>query len=940
MNSVPAKPNVVRSAASILIAFGALGGLLLAAGRKDYPDLHMMLDTGMFLLSGLLALLFWQIGMRSGDSFPRWIAITFTLTSLSESVHALISVEWSGRFASIVQTQQVLRPATWPPGAYLLPVGIGLSLWLTRRHQRSVIGFALFLSGFTVALFVLFRWLPRYGPIGWLGIARPTLILVPLLWAAVGWACWRLRSSDRMLPMLACMAAVLFFANAAMLDSSAPHDTPAMVAHLGKVAGYAVLLLSLMEVASFDMLQRIRAERELAALNEALEHRVVERTAQLGSANMSLQAEIAVRQESERAERKGQRLIQAVTDNSPAVIYVKDLEGRYLLINRRYSELFHISNEEIAGKSDTDLFPTNIAEAVQRVDRRVAAGASAVTVEEVIPHDDGLHTYVSVKCPLWDEAGMPYAVFGISTDITDRKRAEEALRAGEERTRLIVETALDAAVTMDDQGVITGWNAQAEKVFGWTREKVLGRPLAETIIPTNYREAHRSGLAYYLATGRGPVLNKRIELTALHRDGHEFPIELAITPVRIGDTTAFSAFVRDISERKRAEESRERLAAVVESSDDAIIGKTLDGMITSWNSGAAKLFGYSSSEAMGKSIQMLLPPELAHEEPEILQRIVRGERVDHFETVRVGKDGGRIDVSATISPIRNSQGTIVGASKIARDISERKRAEAKLRAQLERLDLLHQITRAMGGRQDLGSIYQVVLRSLEKELTFDFGCICDYDAVSQELTVLHVGAGSQPLALDLVMSEHAHIPIDANGLSRCVAGELVYEPDIAQVRMPFPQRLAAGGLRSLVVAPLLVESKVLGVMVAARRQPEAFSSGECEFLRQVSEHVALAAHQAELHAALQRAYDDLRQTQQAVMQQERLRALGQMASGIAHDINNAISPVSIYTESLLEDEPNLSERARRYLEIIQGQLGMWLTRWTECANFTASGNQS
>src|SRR6202035_2563627 len=124
-------------------------------------------------------------------------------------------------------------------------------------------------------------------------------------------------------------------------------------------------------------------------------------------------------------------------------------------------------------------------------------------------------------------------------------------------------------------------------------------------------------------------------------------------------------------------------------------------------------------------------------------------------------------------------------------------------------------------------------------------------------------------------------------------------------------------LRSVVIAPLIMENQVFGALVCARRNTEAFSSGECEFLKQLSEHVALASHQARLYGALQQAYDDLRQSQHTVMQQERLRALGQMASGIAHDINNAISPPSLYTESLLEREPNLSERARGYLTTIQ-----------------------
>ncbi|HEX6494363.1 MAG TPA: ATP-binding protein, partial [Acidobacteriaceae bacterium] len=301
-------------------------------------------------------------------------------------------------------------------------------------------------------------------------------------------------------------------------------------------------------------------------------------------------------------------------------------------------------------------------------------------------------------------------------------------------------------------------------------------------------------------------------------------------------------------------------------------------------------------------------------------------------TMRQRKDGKHIDVFVTTSPVRDKQGKIVGASNIVRDITERKVAEARVNEQLSRLSLLNQITRAIGGREDLDSIYQVALRSLEEDLGFDFGCICDYDPISRKLQVVHVGARSRTLALELALTEQANIPIDANGLSRCVLGHFIYEPDIKSILLPFPQKLAAAGLRSMVAAPLLVESKVFGVFVAARRQPASFSSGECEFLRQLNEHVALAAHQAQLYASLQQAYDDLRQTQQAVMQQERLRALGQMASGIAHDINNAISPMWLSTEMLLETEKDLSPKIHKHLEMMQratGDVAHTVARMTE-----------
>jgi signal transduction histidine kinase/CheY-like chemotaxis protein len=255
------------------------------------------------------------------------------------------------------------------------------------------------------------------------------------------------------------------------------------------------------------------------------------------------------------------------------------------------------------------------------------------------------------------------------------------------------------------------------------------------------------------------------------------------------------------------------------------------------------------------------------------------------------------------------------------EIAQHKSTEHRLETQLGRLNLLGQITRAIGERQDLRSIFQVVIRSLEDSLPIDFSCVCLYDAHAEEVVVNCVGVRSEALAMELAMTQKAHISIDQNGLSKCVRGQLVYEQDVSQADFPFPQRLASAGLRAFVAAPLLFESQVFGVLIGARREPHSFSSGECEFLQQLSEHVALAAHQSETHSALVQAYDDLRQTQQTVMQQERLRALGQMASGIAHDINNAISPVALYTEMLLEQETGLSKRTREYLEITQRAIG-------------------
>jgi PAS domain S-box-containing protein len=268
-------------------------------------------------------------------------------------------------------------------------------------------------------------------------------------------------------------------------------------------------------------------------------------------------------------------------------------------------------------------------------------------------------------------------------------------------------------------------------------------------------------------------------------------------------------------------------------------------------------------------------------------------------------------------PLRNSQGQIIKWFGSNTDFEEYKQSERRLQTQLERLGLLDRITRVIGTRQDLRSILEVVLSNLEEHLPIAFGCVCTGEPDTGVLEVAAVGAKSARIAAAAGLMERAEVGVASNKLSRCLRGGLVYEPDTRQVPVPLSGGLAAAGLRSLVLAPILVEGRVFGLLLAARVEERAFSSADCEFLRQLGEHVGLAAHQADLYQALQRAYDDLQESQEGAMQHERLRALGQMAGGIAHNINNAISPISIYTDVLLEDEPDLSATAREYLETIQ-----------------------
>ena len=252
--------------------------------------------------------------------------------------------------------------------------------------------------------------------------------------------------------------------------------------------------------------------------------------------------------------------LQAILDNSTAVIYLKDRDGRYMLVNKRFEELYGTKGEQIVGKKDREVFPSYQADAYRASDRRVLKEDTAIEVEEIAREDDGDHTYISVKFPLHDESGKAYGVCGISTDITARKVAEHALKESKDRVGQIIDGAREAFVSMDQTGSITAWNKAAEGMFGWPTAKVMGKPLAGVVIPERYRDAHNRGLERFLRTGKGPMLNSRVELLALHRDGSEFPVELSITAVRVRGGFSFHAFIHDISDRKRLEREVVRLS--------------------------------------------------------------------------------------------------------------------------------------------------------------------------------------------------------------------------------------------------------------------------------------------------------------------------------------------------------------------------------------------
>lgn len=346
-------------------------------------------------------------------------------------------------------------------------------------------------------------------------------------------------------------------------------------------------------------------------------------------------------------------------------------------VNQAYLRLF--GERDFVGRTVRDAFPELEDQGIfEHLDRVYTTGERFVAHHMPVrlhhPAGRGVEERFLdfIYEPVCDAAGRVAGIFCEGYDVTDAHLAQTALRASEERLRRVLETEAVGVLFFNHDGTLIGANEVFLRSTGWSLEDIESGSLDwRRLTPPEWVDDSEAQMRLLAETGRiGPY-----EKEYLHKDGSRSWMLLAGRD--LGDGTVVE-FAIDISARKQAEAAEWRLAAIIESSADAIVSKNLDGIITSWNQGAERLFGYLAEEVIGKPITILIPEDRQEEEPRILERLRRGERVDHFETVRRRKDGSLVEISLTVSPVMDRQGRIIGASKIARDITERKRPEEQL----------------------------------------------------------------------------------------------------------------------------------------------------------------------------------------------------------------------------------------------------------------------
>ena len=379
--------------------------------------------------------------------------------------------------------------------------------------------------------------------------------------------------------------------------------------------------------------------------------------------------------------------LKAIVDSTDDAIISKNLTGIIQTWNRAAERIFGYTAEEAIGQPILLIIPPELHDEEKSILARLRKGERIDHYETMRRRKDGRLIDIDLTVsPIHDVNGTIIGTSKIARDITERKQAKLAIAEAQSRLATTLESIGDAVLSTDPQSLVTYLNPVAERLLGYPAREIMGRPLQEIFRIVNQETRQPVASPVERVLREGHVVGLANHTVLLRPDGSELPIDDSAAPIKDSDGRLLGAVLvfRDVSEQYKAARQAALLSLIVASSDDAILSKDLAGTITSWNRGAERIFGYTAEEMIGSSILRIIPLERQAEEAAILSKLRRGERVEHYETVRRKKDGRLCDISLTVSPLLDEDGNVIGASKIARDITEQKRAQRALHESEER----------------------------------------------------------------------------------------------------------------------------------------------------------------------------------------------------------------------------------------------------------------
>ncbi|MBI2460277.1 MAG: PAS domain S-box protein [Candidatus Rokubacteria bacterium] len=563
-----------------------------------------------------------------------------------------------------------------------------------------------------------------------------------------------------------------------------------------------------------------------------------------------------------RAAFQGSRdFLQAIAEASADAIVTTDLHGRFTYFSPGAEAIFGYRAEEVLGQRIAGYYRNGMKEARAVMERLIAEGQIR-HYETALRAKDG--RWIDLDCSaalLKDANGTVIGTLGVGRDITERKRAEEALRDSEALTRGILESALDAVIAIDHERKIIEFNPAAERIFGYSRAQVLGRQMAELLVPPSLRERHQRGFVRYLTTGESVVLGRRLEFPALRADGTEFPAELTVTRLQGEGPPQFTAHLRDISERKRAEEAlRESEERFRRAFDDAAVGMALqamDGRYLRVNRAFCAMLGYPEDELLGRTGREVTHPDDLSLDAEHERRLLAGE-VDWYQLEKrhLHKDGRSVVWTMVgVSAVRARNGSMMYRVVQVQDITQRKRAETRLREFAKRLAALRGIDRAIVAARSPSEIAQAALRHIRRLIPLRHLGVTVYDLDADEATIMAVepkGIGRLPVGTRVRLESFG----DVEALRR---GEVVRVDDLLDLLRSSPvyQELIAVGIRSCLYVPLIVHGELIGSLNLGTSEPGAFDPLQVEIAREVADSLAVALHNARLFDQVREARDRL-----------------------------------------------------------------------------------